>query len=122
MIINLDKHKVGGAIITYLSRAFDGLPYRLLTAKLHAYGVSNEACTLFLSYFYDRKQRVKIGSTYSDWRSTPKGAPQGSLFGPFSLNIFTNDLLDVVIRECNLCECNYADDNTILYLTKFTTM
>ena len=43
--LNLDNSKVGGAILTDLSRAFDCLPHRLLTAKLHAYGVSNDACT-----------------------------------------------------------------------------
>ena len=110
---NLDINKVGGAVLTDLSSAFDCLPHRLLTAKLHAYGVNKEACSLVLNYFYDRKQRVKIGSTNSDWLINPKGAPQGSLFGPFAFNIFTNDLLDMVIQECNVF--NYADDNTILY-------
>ena len=111
--INLDNNKVGGAILTDLSRAFDCLPHRLLIAKLHAYGVSKNACTLVLNYFYDRKQRVKIGSTYSEWMSILKGAPQRSFFGPFSYNLFTNDLLDMLTDECSLY--NYADDNTIAY-------
>ena len=110
---HLDNNKVGGAVLTDLSRAFDCLPHRLLTAKLFAYGVSNNACTLILNYFYDRQQRVKIGSTCSDWLSIQKGAPQGSQFGPFAFNIFTNDLLCLLINECNIY--NYADDNTILY-------
>ena len=42
-----------------------------------------------------------------------KGAPQGSLFGPFAYNLFTNDLI-ILIKSLGLADiCNYADDNTI---------
>ena len=50
--LNMDNNKVGGAMLTDLSRAFDCLPHRLLTAKLNAYGMSNDACALVLNYFY----------------------------------------------------------------------
>ena len=68
----------------------------------------------FLSIFFiSGFKLVKIGSTCSDWLSVQKGAPQGSQFGPFAFNIFTNDLLRMLMHECNIY--NYTDDNTILY-------
>ena len=50
----------------------------------------------YLSYFTDRKQRVKLGDCLSDWRQILKGASQGSLFGPFMYNVFSNDLLFIL--------------------------
>lgn len=111
--LNLDNGDVFGAILTDLSKAFDCLPHCLLISKLHAYGVNKESCELIASYFRSRKQRVNIGKDKSEWLCLSKGAPQGSLFGPFAYNIFTNDLL-ILISKMNLSEIfNYADDNTV---------
>merc|ERR1711942_94839 len=55
----LDKHKVVGAMLLDLSKAFDCLPHRLLLAKLKAYGLNNDACQLIHSYLLNRRQRVK---------------------------------------------------------------
>ena len=85
-----------------------------MIAKLHAYGFDSNACMLIASYFQDRKQRVKLGNNKSDWLYLHKGAPQGSLFGPFMYNIFSNDLLLTLQNLCHIY--NYADDNTISYV------
>lgn len=78
---------------------------------MFSYGVNTHACSLVASYFTCRKQRVKIGNIKSEWLNVQKGAPQGSLFGPFSYNIFSNDLLLLMTILCDIY--NYADDNTI---------
>ena len=52
--------------MTDLSKAFDCLSYKLLIAKLHAYGVDRNLCLIILSYFTNRKQRVKLGDMKSD--------------------------------------------------------
>jgi hypothetical protein len=108
---NLDNHGVSGALMTDLSKAFDCLPYRLLVAKLNAYGFNQDACMLVASYFTNRYQRVKIGDVRSDWLNLTKGAPQGSIFGPFIYNLHSNDLLYLIDDLCDIY--NYADDNTI---------
>ncbi len=107
----LDCGNVAGAVLTDLSKAFDCLPHRLLIAKLHAYGLSSMSCKLMASYFSDRKQRVKLGPTRSEWLPVIKGSPQGSLMGPFTFNVHSNDLIMLMSRCCSIY--NYADDNTI---------
>ena len=110
----LDDKQVCAALLTDLSKAFDCLPHRLLLAKLHAYGVDKKACTLIMSYFKDRKQRVKLMDSRSEWLPLVKGAPQGSLFGSFMYNVFSNDFLCLIVESCFGDIFNYADDNSVL--------
>ena len=46
------------------SKVFDAINYKLLTAKLHAYGFSKKALKLISSYLEHRKQRVKANTTF----------------------------------------------------------
>ena len=64
--LSVDNRNVTLALLTDLSNAFDCLPYKLLLSKLHAYGVDRNACLIILSYFTDRKQRVKLGDCLGD--------------------------------------------------------
>ena len=49
----------------------------------------------------------------SDWRQFLKGAPQGSLFGPFMYNVFSNDLFFILDKLNDISVYNYADNTTI---------
>ena len=89
----VDNEYVYGLISADLSKAFDSLPYELLLSKLSAYGLSENACTLVGHYFKSRQQRVKIGTSKSNWMNLTKGAPQSTLFGPFMFSVFQNRLL-----------------------------
>ena len=55
----LDKHMHVGLLLLDLSKAFDCLPHKLLLCKLHAYGVSRDACGLFCSYLTNRTKESK---------------------------------------------------------------
>ena len=71
-----------------LSKSQDCLKEDLLLPKLQAYGFSKESIRLFLSYLTNGTQRIKIGSTFSDWINIVKGFPQGYILAPLLFNIF----------------------------------
>ena len=64
----LDENYTIGMVLMDLSKAYDCLPHDLLIAKLEAYGFGIHSLRLIASYLSNRKQRVKIGSTVSDWQ------------------------------------------------------
>ena len=104
--------KIVCLIMTDLSRAFDCIPYKLFITKLHAYGLSISACKLLFNYYCHRKQRVKIGNSTSKWQEVYKGSAQGSIIGPLSYNLFSNDMLLVIDEDVEAY--NYAGDNSLL--------
>ena len=105
----LDEHKVAGAVLTDLSKAFDCLSHDLLIAKLDAYGFGKSALKFIYSYLTDRTQRVKVDGEYSGKRTLKYGVPQGSILGPLLFNLFMNDIF-YFMEDSKLA--NYADDTS----------
>ena len=86
--------------------------HELLIAKPDAYGLGRSALEFIHSYLSARKQRVKVNGSFSNWRETNLGVPQGSVLGPFLFNICMNEIL-YLMEDAEIC--NYADD-TIIYV------
>ena len=95
--------------LTDLSTAFDCLPRDLIIAKLFAYGFDDKALRFIYDCLRHRKQRTRIGDSYSSWQEVLYGVPQRSVLG---LLLFNADLCDLFITTSRFDIANYGDDNT----------
>ena len=75
----LNKNQKVGAITMDLSKAFDTLNHKLLFKKLQAYGFDKKLLSFIESYFTIRKQRTKMGGSFSKYQRIITGVPQGSI-------------------------------------------
>ena len=93
-----------------LLKAYDCVNHDLIIAKLEAYGITKNSLRLIQNYLSQRKQRVRVGSSYSEWVEIILGVPQRSILEPILFNVFINDLL-LFIKETDIC--NFADNTTL---------
>ena len=80
--------------------------------KLQSYGITGKLLDWIEDFLADRKQRVSIRVSLSDWVNITSGVPQGSVLGPILFIIFVNDMPDVIDSMLLM----FADD-TKLYRT-----
>ena len=106
----LDSSGIAGTILMDLSKAFDCLPHDLVISKLEAYGLDTNSLRFPFDYLNCRKQRTKMGYTYSDWSEVFPGIPQRSILGPLLFNIFLNNIFFFIQKSE---ACNFSDDNTL---------
>ena len=107
---NLEEHNhVIGVFIDY-SKAFDTVNHRILLSKLEAYGVRGVTLNWLRSYLDGRRQCVRVGNSYSDYKSVSIGVPQGSVLGPLLFTLYVNDFANI---SRNLKTVLFADDTTV---------
>ena len=105
----LDRDGKIDAIYFDFMKAFDTVPHNRLISKLQGHGINNAMCNWITSFLSNRRQRVVINGTHSNWGSVSSGIPQGSILGPLLFVIFINDLPSVVDSSMLL----FADDTKI---------
>ena len=81
IIITIDNNNVFVAVLTDLSKAFDCINHELLIAKLNAYRFDSPSLKFISAYLNFRKQKSKVGSTFSDYLNILSGVSQGFIAG-----------------------------------------
>ena len=98
------------AVFLDISKAFDKVWHEGLIFKLKQNGISGSLLTLFENYLCNRKQRVVLNGSCSDFFTIESGVPHGSVLGPLLFLIYINDL------ETNIkSNIKFFADDTMLF-------
>ncbi len=77
--------------------------------KVKQLGVDGTVHNWIENWLSNRKQRVVINGTASDWAPVTRGIPQGSVLGPVLFIIYINDINVVLINFIS----KFADETKI---------
>ena len=92
-------------------KAFDTVPHERLLLKLGQYGLSDNVVNWIRAFLTDRKQRVCINGSYSDWVKVTSGIPQGSVLGPLLFVLYVNDIPSLLDGRSKILM--FADDTKL---------
>jgi hypothetical protein len=84
----LDEGKEIRVVFCDISNAFDRVWHIGLLKKLESIGIQGPLLSWIQNYLSNRKQRVVINISNSQWRDIKAGAPKGSILGPLLFNYF----------------------------------
>ena len=81
-----------------------------LLFKLKSIGVGGSVLSICTEFLSDRRQRVVVDGTASEWIPTISGMPQGSVLGLLLFIIYTSETFELVENRLFA----YTDDSTLL--------
>ncbi len=110
----LDDGKEVRVVFCDISKAFDRVWHAGLLLKLTAAGVTNNLHDWFASYLNNRKQRVVLPGTHSNWNYIRAGVPQGSILGPLLFLLYINDIVKDINSNIRL----FADDTSLFVIVE----
>jgi len=111
IMIHEDEGKEIRVVFCDISKAFDRVWHIVLLKQIESIGIQGPLLSWIKNYLLNRKQRVVINNSNSQWRDIKAGVPQGSILGPLLFIIFINDIVTDIQSTIKL----FADD-TSLYL------
>ena len=117
--LELDMRKDVNVIYCDFMKAFDKVPHLRLIHKLKMYGITEPYTSWFKSFLLDRRQRVVVNGTTSEWKEVTSGVPQGSVLGPLLFVLYINDLPDVIKNGSGIYL--FADDTKLYKSISSTT-
>ena len=98
-------------------KVFDSVPHRRLIEKLKKFGLNVQLVEWIAEFLRDRKMRVRVDGSFSNWAEVLSGVPQGSVSGPLLFLLFVNDLPSVIKSHIRM----FADDTKIWHTIKDET-
>ena len=90
-------------------KAFDKVNHQILLNKLTSF-LPHNFIPILSSYLQQRRQRVQLNKSFSEFCDIDCGVPQGSVLSPILFNLFICDLTDTPKSFC----FKYADDSTFI--------
>ena len=75
-------------IYTDFQKAFDSIPHKRLLSKIQSYGIEGNILNWINTFLNNRRQRVLINGTCSEWKKGLSGVPQGSVLGQILFVIY----------------------------------
>ena len=99
------KSQIDVAILDF-SKTFDMVPHAGSLGKLMHYGIDSKILLWITNFLNNRKQRVVVDGTFSNFADVESGIPQGTVLGPLLFLLHINDLPSCVISNVRL----FADD------------
>ena len=89
------------------AKAFDTVSHSKLIYKLSKSGIQGTLLKWIAAFLSNRKFRVKLNDSFSQFRNVTSGVPQGSIFGPTLFLLYLND----VVSQFSSVQCKmFADD------------
>jgi len=85
------------------------VPHKWLSEKIRGLGLGSIVSTWIGDFLHDRKMKVCVRGSYSEWIDVISGVPQDSVLGPLLFLIFMQDLPDWVKNSIKM----FADNTKI---------
>ena len=105
----LDQRQCIQAAFLDLSKAHNRVPTAGLLFKLSGCGFSPHSLKWTKSFLANRRQRVKVGNTHSEWATVSCGLPQGTVLGPTLFLLFINNPSANLVGKPYI----FANDSTV---------
>ena len=98
-------------LLVDFAKAFDLVDHSIVINKLSELGIEDCLIKWSANFLKNRRQRVKLGSSFSNVLSLQAGCPQGTLMGPLVFLAHINDLCP----PSPVMTIKYVDDTSILH-------